>query len=439
MQQRLKSSQGSKPSEFQVVTRITRVGEKGKLSPRFIGPFEIQERVGLVAYKLDLPLELSALHDTFHVSNLKKSLSMETVVLPLEEVQINEQLRITEEPIEILDQEVKQLRRNTNCQGPLELKAWTRVYLRTRSFCEEQVPPPVYKRACWLWQIKENLEVPKTARKSPYRPKVARKPYNAKFKPTESSPEQCSPKQKVSPPIIDSNGSNTESLFSQVNPRAVRCEEILAQDPFWETNCQKQLDNSTLLMTNLKDLRPSSYESGTHSAKKQDTNRSGEWYATLPGKSPKGKSSSQGMYHHHHPNFNASEGVVECLLMSRIDTQIVSINFWKKWTERFWCGKPSESLIIHEPIVSFKSLNPGKPKSNIVAALKKKYLRLRKEKKYQKSREYKKKRMRAEKIEKEFVPQISHRLRPILKEKEKMLIPRVHCLKVRLLHCLDHY
>ncbi|KAJ9541753.1 hypothetical protein OSB04_028259 [Centaurea solstitialis] len=55
---------------------------------------------------------LSALHGTFHVSNLKKSLSMETVVLPLEEVQINEQLRIMEEPIEILDQEVKQLRRS---------------------------------------------------------------------------------------------------------------------------------------------------------------------------------------------------------------------------------------------------------------------------------------------------------------------------------------
>ncbi|KAJ9560080.1 hypothetical protein OSB04_005240 [Centaurea solstitialis] len=109
----------------------------------------------------------------------------------------------------------------------------------------------------------------------------------------ESSPEQCSPKQKVSPPKIDGTESNTESLFSQVNPRAVRCEEILAQDPFWEANCQKQLVDPTLLETHLKDLRPSSYESVTHSAKKQDTNRSGEWYATLPGKSPKGKSSSQ--------------------------------------------------------------------------------------------------------------------------------------------------
>ena len=101
------------------------VGKKVKLSPRFIGPFEIQERVGLVAYKLDLPLELSALHDTFHVSNLKKSLSMETVVLPLEEVQINEQLRITEEPIEILDQEVKQLRRS---KIPIVKVRWNSKY-----------------------------------------------------------------------------------------------------------------------------------------------------------------------------------------------------------------------------------------------------------------------------------------------------------------------
>ncbi|KAJ9553017.1 hypothetical protein OSB04_017062 [Centaurea solstitialis] len=75
--------------------------------------FQVSDKVLLpVAYKLDLPLEFSAIHDTFHVSNLKKCLSEETVVLPLEEVQINEQLRITEEPIEIFDREIKQLRRS---------------------------------------------------------------------------------------------------------------------------------------------------------------------------------------------------------------------------------------------------------------------------------------------------------------------------------------
>ena len=85
---------------------------KGKLSPRYIGPFEVLEKVGLVAYKLSLPQEFSVIHDTFHVSNLKKCLTDESLVLPLEDVQINETLCFVEEPIEILNREVKQLRRS---------------------------------------------------------------------------------------------------------------------------------------------------------------------------------------------------------------------------------------------------------------------------------------------------------------------------------------
>ncbi|KAJ9561603.1 LOW QUALITY PROTEIN: hypothetical protein OSB04_006763 [Centaurea solstitialis] len=68
---------------------------------------KILERIGPVAYKLNLPPELSDIHDTFHASNLKKCLSEETLVLPLGEMQINDQLRIIEEPIEILDQKIK--------------------------------------------------------------------------------------------------------------------------------------------------------------------------------------------------------------------------------------------------------------------------------------------------------------------------------------------
>ncbi|KAJ9544791.1 hypothetical protein OSB04_024498 [Centaurea solstitialis] len=111
-----------KPLEFQVGDKVLlkvspwkgliRFGKKGKLSPRFVGPFEVIERIGPVAYRLDLPIELSSIHDTFHMSNLKKCLSEETIVLPLEEIQIDEQLRAAEEPIEILDREIKQLRRS---------------------------------------------------------------------------------------------------------------------------------------------------------------------------------------------------------------------------------------------------------------------------------------------------------------------------------------
>ncbi|KAJ9544937.1 hypothetical protein OSB04_024644 [Centaurea solstitialis] len=111
-----------KPLEFQIGDRVLlkvspckgliRIGKKGKLSPRFVGPFEILERIGPFAYRLDLPPELNNIHDTFHVSNLKKCLSEETVVLPLEEIHVDEQLRTMEEPIEILDRETMQLRRS---------------------------------------------------------------------------------------------------------------------------------------------------------------------------------------------------------------------------------------------------------------------------------------------------------------------------------------
>ncbi|GJT43905.1 putative reverse transcriptase domain-containing protein [Tanacetum coccineum] len=110
-----------KPLEFQVGDRVllkvspwkgvVRFGKKGKLAPRYVGPFEIVERVRPVTYRLKLPHELSCVHDTFHVSNLKKCLAEPDVQVPLDEIEIDENLRFVEEPIEIVERDVKKLKR----------------------------------------------------------------------------------------------------------------------------------------------------------------------------------------------------------------------------------------------------------------------------------------------------------------------------------------
>ncbi|GJZ24583.1 putative reverse transcriptase domain-containing protein [Tanacetum coccineum] len=90
---------------------VVRFGKKGKLAPRFVGPFKIIEKVGLVAYKLDLPEKLDGVHDTFHVSNLKKCLADPTLQVPLDEIQVDAKLSFVEEPVEILEKEFKKLKR----------------------------------------------------------------------------------------------------------------------------------------------------------------------------------------------------------------------------------------------------------------------------------------------------------------------------------------
>nr|GEX86762.1 putative reverse transcriptase domain-containing protein [Tanacetum cinerariifolium] len=91
---------------------VVRFGKNQKLAPRFVGPFEIIEKVGLVAYRLDLPEELNGVHDTFHVSNLKKCLADPTLQVPLDEIQVDTKLNFVEEPVEILKREFKKLRRS---------------------------------------------------------------------------------------------------------------------------------------------------------------------------------------------------------------------------------------------------------------------------------------------------------------------------------------
>ncbi|GJS41639.1 putative reverse transcriptase domain-containing protein [Tanacetum coccineum] len=91
---------------------VIRFGKKGKLASRYVGPFEILERVGPLAYRLRLPEELSSAHDIFHVSNLKKCLADANLHVPLDEIKIDKTLRFVEEPVEIMDHEVKSLKRS---------------------------------------------------------------------------------------------------------------------------------------------------------------------------------------------------------------------------------------------------------------------------------------------------------------------------------------
>ncbi|GJZ43046.1 putative reverse transcriptase domain-containing protein [Tanacetum coccineum] len=111
-----------KPMEFQVGDKVmlkvlpwkgvVRFGKRGKLNPRYVGPFKVLEKVGSVAYKLELPEELSRVHNTFHVSNLKKCHADEPLAVPLDGLHFDDKLQFVEEPVEIMDREVKRLKQS---------------------------------------------------------------------------------------------------------------------------------------------------------------------------------------------------------------------------------------------------------------------------------------------------------------------------------------
>ncbi|GJR71605.1 hypothetical protein Tco_0083970 [Tanacetum coccineum] len=122
MRQKSYTDRRRNPLEFQfrdkVMLKISpwkgviRFSKRGKLNPRYIRPFKILAKIGIVSYRLKLPNQLSRVHSTFHVSNMKKCFSDEPLVIPLDGIQIDDKLNFIEELVKIMDREVKHLKQS---------------------------------------------------------------------------------------------------------------------------------------------------------------------------------------------------------------------------------------------------------------------------------------------------------------------------------------
>ncbi|GJY73334.1 hypothetical protein Tco_0477765 [Tanacetum coccineum] len=100
---------------------VVRFGKQGKLNPRYVGPFKVLAKVGKVAYRLELPQELSKVHHTFHVSNLKKCYADEPLAMRLKGIHVDDKLQFVDELVEIMEREIKRLKRS---RIPLVKVSW---------------------------------------------------------------------------------------------------------------------------------------------------------------------------------------------------------------------------------------------------------------------------------------------------------------------------
>ncbi|WMV07844.1 hypothetical protein MTR67_001229 [Solanum verrucosum] len=89
---------------------IMRFGKKGKLSPRYIGPYIISKRIGNVDYELELPQELTTVNPVFHISMLKNCMGDPSLIIPTKDIGIKDSLSYDEIPVQILDYQVHKLR-----------------------------------------------------------------------------------------------------------------------------------------------------------------------------------------------------------------------------------------------------------------------------------------------------------------------------------------
>nr|GEW24102.1 putative reverse transcriptase domain-containing protein [Tanacetum cinerariifolium] len=147
-----------KPLEFQVSDRVmlkvspwkrvVHFGKRGKLNPRYIGPFKVLVKVETVAYRLELPEQLSRVHSTFYVSNLKKCVSDEPLAISLDYVHIDDKLRFIKEQVKVIDREVKRLKQkpHSHHQSSMELQERSCVHLGTRRSVSEEASVTLHSK-----------------------------------------------------------------------------------------------------------------------------------------------------------------------------------------------------------------------------------------------------------------------------------------------------